>query len=164
MLTLETIEVTKGSETMSAGDYTDANLSLLALMQRGVRWFSDQLLQRLEAEGVDPITPAHAAVLAYLEHDTPLSIAELARRAGVTRQTMHRAVTQLLDEGLLVSTPGPGFPRSTLIALTEVGRRRRDVASGILRDLEQVLGEQLGNVALAQLRDNLARAWRDESR
>ncbi|MFG1602584.1 MarR family winged helix-turn-helix transcriptional regulator [Actinoplanes sp. NPDC049265] len=164
MLTLKVIGGTKGPGAMSAGDYTDANLPLLALLQRGVRWFSDQLLQRLEAEGVEPITPAHAGVLAHLGHDTPLNIAELARRAGVTRQTMHRAVTQLLDEGLLISTPGPGFPRSTLIALTEAGRRRRDVASGILRDLEQELGEQLGDAALAQLRDNLTRAWRDENR
>ena len=66
-------------------------------------------MDRLDAAGVDPITPAHAAVLAHLDNGTSLSIAELARRAGVTRQTMHRAVTQLLDEGLLTSKPGPGF-------------------------------------------------------
>ncbi len=35
-------------------------------LQRGVRWFSDELLERLAAAGVDPITPAHTAVLAYL--------------------------------------------------------------------------------------------------
>ncbi len=144
---------------MSAGDHTDANLPLLALLQRSVRWFSDQLLERLEAAGVDPITPAHAAVLAHLDHDTPLTIAELARRAGVTRQTMHRAVTQLIGEGLLVSTPGQGFPRSTLIALTDTGQRRRDVALGILRDLEGVLDEQLGGAALAQLRNSLTQTW-----
>ena len=106
-----------------------------------------------------PITPAHAAVLAHLGRDTSLSIAELARRAGVTRQTMHRAVTQLVDEGLLVSTPGPGFPRSTLIGLTDEGSRRRDVASAILRDLEQVLDSRLGPGAVVELRDSLSRAW-----
>lgn len=78
--------------------------------------------------GVDPITPAHTTVLAHLGNDTSLSIAELARRAGVTRQTMHRAVTQLVDEGLLTSSPGPGFPRSTLIGLTVACCRRREVA------------------------------------
>ncbi|MFJ9173725.1 MarR family winged helix-turn-helix transcriptional regulator [Streptomyces sp. NPDC102360] len=144
---------------MGAEDYPDVNPPLLTLLQRSVRWFSDELLARLAAAGVDPITPAHAAVLAHLGSGTPLSIAELARRAGVTRQTMHRAVTQLLDEGLLSSTPGPGFPRSTLIGLTDAGRRRCDVASGILRDLEQDLGSQLGPAALAELRDTLTRAW-----
>ncbi len=144
---------------MGETDHVDANLPLLALLQRGVRWFSDELLERLAAAGVDPITPAHTVVLAYLDPGTSLSIAELARRAGVTRQTMHRAVTQLVDEGLLASTPGPGFPRSTLIELTTAGRQRRDIASGILRDLEQGLASQLGTAALAELRNNLTRAW-----
>jgi DNA-binding MarR family transcriptional regulator len=144
---------------MGDADHDDANLPLLALLQRGVRWFSDELLERLAAAGVDNITPAHTAVLAYLDRGTSLSIAELARRAGVTRQTMHRAVTQLVDEGLLSSTPGPGFPRSSLIELTAAGCQRRDIASGILRDLEQDLASQLGTAALAELRESLARAW-----
>ena len=144
---------------MSVTDHSDVNPPLLRLLQRGVRWFSEELLERLEAAGVDPITPAHTAVLAYLDGATPLSIAELARRAGVTRQTMHRAVTQLLDEGLLVSTPGPGFPRSTLIGLTEAGLRRRDIATGIMRDLEKVLENHLGTSALTELRASLMQAW-----
>ncbi len=144
---------------MSREGRSEANQPLLALLQRGVRWFSEELLERLDAAGVAPITPAHAAVLAHLDHGASLSIAELARRAGVTRQTMHRAVTQLLDEGLLVSTPGPGFPRSTLIGLTDAGCRRRDVASGILHDLEQVLDSRLGPGGLTELRDSLTRAW-----
>ncbi|MEV0847813.1 MarR family winged helix-turn-helix transcriptional regulator [Streptomyces sp. NPDC049954] len=144
---------------MGAEDRPDVDPPLLHLLQRGVRWFSDELVERLDAAGVDPITPAHTVVLAHLDGDTSLSIAELARRAGVTRQTMHRAVTQLLGEGLLTSTPGPGFPRSTLIGLTDAGCRRREVAWGILHDLEQELGSQLGSTALAELRDSLTRAW-----
>ena len=144
---------------MRTEDGSDADLPLLALLQRSVRWFSDELLDRLNAAGVDPITPAHTTVLAHLGNDTSLSIAELARRAGVTRQTMHRAVTQLVDEGLLTSTPGPGFPRSTLIGLTDAGCGRRDIALGILHDLERALGHQLGPTALAQLRASLTRVW-----
>ncbi len=144
---------------MKAEDHSDPDLPLLALLQRSVRWFSDELLQRLNAAGVDPITPAHTTVLAHLGNDTSLSIAELARRASVTRQTMHRAVTQLIDEGLLTSTPGPGFPRSTLIGLTLAGCQRRDIALGILHDLEQVIAEELGLAALTRLRESLARAW-----
>ena len=144
---------------MSGEDHPSAGPPLLALLQRGVRWFSDELVQRLADAGVDPITPAHAAVLAHLDDESALSIAELARRAGVTRQTMHRAVTQLVDEGLLVSAPGPGFPRSSLVELTAAGRRRRDTASGILRDLERDLAGRLGTGTLAELREKLALAW-----
>lgn len=132
---------------------------LLALLQRGARWFTEELTARLAAAGVGPITPAHAAVLAQLGDDGPVSIAELARRADVTRQTMHRAVTQLVEEGLLTSAPGPGFPRTTLIGPTEVGRRRREVAAGILRDLEREIEGRLHPGGLEDLRDTLARAW-----
>ena len=103
---------------MGREDHARAGPALLALLQRGARWFSEELTERLAQAGVDPITPAHASVLAHLDDEAALSIAELARRAGVTRQTMHRAVTQLVDEGLLASKPGPGFPRSSLIELT----------------------------------------------
>lgn len=144
---------------MSREDNSGDSPPLLTLLQRGVRWFSDELLERLADAGVDPITPAHTAVLGNLDDEAGLSIAELARRAGVTRQTMHRAVTQLVDEGLLASTPGPGFPRSSLIKLTAAGRQRRDVASGILQELEQHLADRLGTAALAQLRKNLTRSW-----
>jgi DNA-binding MarR family transcriptional regulator len=143
---------------MSGEDDPGAGPPLLALLQRGARWFSDELVERLAAAGVDPITPAHAAVLAHLD-DRAVSIAELARRAGVTRQTMHRAVTQLVDEGLLVTAPGPGFPRSSLIGLSAAGRHRRDIASGILRDLERDLAARLGADTLAGVRAALARAW-----
>jgi DNA-binding MarR family transcriptional regulator len=136
-----------------------ADLPLIALLQRGVRWFSEELQQGLADAGVGPITPAHAAVLAHLDADTSLSVAELARRAGVTRQTMHRSVAQLVDEGLLASTPGPGFPRTTLIALTDAGRRRRDVASGILHRLERDLAGRLGAENLTAMRDSLTHAW-----
>ena len=141
---------------MSRQGRPEVELPLLTLLQRGVRWFSEELLEGLDAAGVAPITPAHVAVLAHLDSDVSLSIAELARRAGVTRQTMHRAVTQLVDEGLLVSTPGPGFPRSTLIEVTDAGRRRRDVAATILHDLEHDLETRLGPGELTALRDSMA--------
>lgn len=144
---------------MSRESHSSASPPLLTLLQRGVRRFSDELLERLADAGVDPITPAHTAVLGNLDDEAALSIAELARRAGVTRQTMHRAVTQLVDEGLLTSTPGPGFPRSSLIELTAAGRARRDIANGILRDLEDQLADRLGTEALAELRESLTRSW-----
>ncbi|SDS65875.1 MarR family winged helix-turn-helix transcriptional regulator [Microlunatus soli] len=144
---------------MAADDRLMAEPPLFALLQRGVRWSSDEFVKRLTAAGVGAITPAHGTVLAHLDADTALSIAELARRADVTRQTMHRAVTQLIDEGLLASAPGPGFPRSTLISLTAAGCRRREVAVEIFHDLEQELSERLGAETLAQLRQTLTKAW-----
>ena len=98
-----------------------------------------------QSDRIDAITPAHTTVLTHLgQAGEQPTISELARRGGVTRQTMHRAVTQLVEEGLVVTAPGPGFPRSTLVALTPEGARRRGVASAILDDLELELAAHLG--------------------
>lgn len=137
----------------------EQDLPLLALLQRSLRACQEEFLGRIEQAGVASITPAHTMVLAHLRTGQPLSTAELARRAGVTRQTMHRSVTQLVEEGLLTSTPGSGFPRSTGITLTEAGRARRDVALGALEDMESAIGERLGEDELAALRRALLRAW-----
>lgn len=135
-------------------------LPLITLLHQAGRWFSDALLARLAHSGIQPITPAHMTVLAHLGRDAEqVTIAELARRAGVTRQTMHRAVTQLVGDGLLTTTPGPGFPRSTLVAVTPQGARRRAAASAILSDLEQQLAAHLGEDAVAVLRQTLTPPW-----
>ena len=137
-----------------------ADLPLLALLHRASRSFSDALLERLARSGVDAITPAHTTVLTHLgQAGEQPTISELARRGGVTRQTMHRAVTQLVEEGLVVTAPGPGFPRSTLVALTPEGARRRGVASAILDDLELELAAHLGEEAVAALRQTLTTPW-----
>jgi DNA-binding MarR family transcriptional regulator len=149
----------KGQQIMSGESSEEGNLPLLALLHRAARRWSEELVERLNAAGVDPITPAHTTVLAHLGNDASLSVAELARRADVTRQTMHHCVMRLVDEGLLTSTPGHGFPRSTLIGLTAAGRQRREIALGILHQLEAELGSELGPDALAQLRDSLTRGW-----
>ncbi|MCG7310801.1 MarR family winged helix-turn-helix transcriptional regulator [Brachybacterium sp. ACRRE] len=147
------------SETQQTPATAGDALPLLALLQHGLRVLTDEFVQRMEAAGVDPITPAHAIVLMHLGQESPLTVAELARRADVTRQTMHRAVMQLVDEGILTSAPGTGFPRSTLIGLTAAGEQRRDLARGILDELDRELAEEVGQGAVEELRGALGRAW-----
>lgn len=139
---------------------TQPDLPLVALLQRGTRWFQEGLMARLAEAGVAPITPAHMMVLAHLrERDTALSVAELGRLAGVTRQTMHRAVRQLTDEGLVTTDEGTGFPRTTLIRITDDGLRRRQIAARILRDLETELADHLGPDLTTALHQALSQSW-----
>ncbi|MFE5581165.1 MarR family winged helix-turn-helix transcriptional regulator [Kitasatospora sp. NPDC056531] len=143
---------------MAEPDDGEAELSLLSLLLRNARRFQGELARRLDEAGVEPTTPAHMTVLAHLRDGDALSIAELARRAGVTRQTMHRAVHRLTDERLLVTEPGAGFPRSALVRLTDRGVRRREVAARILADLEGELAAQLGTQSVTTLRETLCEA------
>jgi DNA-binding MarR family transcriptional regulator len=89
--------------------------------------------------------------------DRPLTVPQIARRMGLTRQSVHVTVRRLVRDGLVELAPNADHRRSRLVRLTEAGHARHadiDVrqagwvnrlASGIGRaDLEttaRVLGE-----------------------
>ena len=52
----------------------------------------------------------------------PLSVAEIARRRGMRRQSASESVAQLEAAGLVVRSPDPRDARAPLVSLTEQGR------------------------------------------
>ena len=54
------------------------------------------------------------------------TVAQAARRLGVTRQAVQRLVNDLQADGLVSSQPNPRHARSPLLRLTELGRRALD--------------------------------------
>jgi DNA-binding MarR family transcriptional regulator len=60
--------------------------------------------------------------IALAEH--PLTVPQIARRMGITRQSVHATVKRLVADGLLELTPNADHRRSQLVRLTEMGRRR----------------------------------------
>jgi DNA-binding MarR family transcriptional regulator len=102
----------------------------------------------------------------------PLTVPQIARRMGLTRQSVHTTVNRLLADGIVELVPNADHRRSQLVRLTELGRARyraidekqaawvNQLAAGLRRsELEttaRVLGElctRLGDRALAQTHD-----------
>jgi DNA-binding MarR family transcriptional regulator len=54
----------------------------------------------------------------------PLTVPQIARRMGLTRQSVQASVNRLLDDGLVAADENPDHRRSPLIRLTDLGRRR----------------------------------------
>jgi DNA-binding MarR family transcriptional regulator len=89
--------------------------------------------------------------------DRPLTVPQIARRMGLTRQSVHATVKRLTADGLVELVPNADHRRSRLVRMTELGERRyaaidrrqiawaNGLAHGIRRaDLEtaaRVLGE-----------------------
>ena len=83
----------------------------------------------------------------------PLSVADIAREIGVTRQSVQRVADLLVGEGLAVFRPNPAHARAKLLAPTTKGRdavRRIAPAHAALADR---LAAELG---VDHLRDSLA--------
>ena len=54
----------------------------------------------------------------------PLTVPQIARRMGLTRQAVQASVNRLLGEGLVEAGENPDHRRSPLIRMTEVGSRK----------------------------------------
>lgn len=53
-----------------------------------------------------------------------LTVPQIARRMGLTRQSVQASVNRLLEQGLVESQPNPDHRRSPLIRITDEGRAR----------------------------------------
>ena len=73
----------------------------------------------------------------------PLSVPRIARRMGLTRQSVQASVNRLVDDGMLVAGPNADHARSPLFDLTDRGAAaygrlagaQRDWISGLTADL-----------------------------
>jgi DNA-binding MarR family transcriptional regulator len=56
--------------------------------------------------------------------ERPLTVPQIARRMGLTRQSVHATVKRLLADGLVELVPNSDHRRSQLARLTELGKER----------------------------------------
>ena len=106
----------------------------------------------------DGLTSARWQVLGAIAlGDRPLTVPQIARRMGLTRQSVHATVRRLVADGLVELAANADHRRSQLVQLTEAGRAKysdidarqagwvNGLASGIghtdLETAARVLGE-----------------------
>lgn len=88
----------------------------LTILAGGVQQDIDRVLA---GHGMNP--RKHGA-LGHIHTEPGISISELARRSGITAQSMHTLIAALIAEDLVQSTiPRPGAPAS--LAVTDAGAR-----------------------------------------
>jgi DNA-binding MarR family transcriptional regulator len=102
-------------ETVSREVAASANELRLSMMR---------LVRRLRAE-----RPTHGLsltrinALGRLDREGPATVTELAAAEGITPQSMARAVTELVDSGLVTRQADPHDGRQVLLALAPDGAR-----------------------------------------
>jgi DNA-binding MarR family transcriptional regulator len=67
-------------------------------------------------------TQAEWQVLSVASTEPPLTVAQAARRLGITRQAVQRTVNNLVEAGELTFTDNPDHKRSPRVELTKRGR------------------------------------------
>lgn len=120
---------------------------LLTLAARHVR---EDLETALSQEG---LSLRYLSTLGHLHREPGLSYSELARRAGITAQSMHATLNELESRGAVRKTTTPGRGRASKLELTVGGR---DLLSQGLRRATAV-DDALLDLITAEERAHLAR-------
>ncbi|MFJ4817879.1 MarR family winged helix-turn-helix transcriptional regulator [Streptomyces sp. NPDC088801] len=132
---------------------------LIRLLWRAHNWFRAALTTAFEAqEDGATISAAHVTLLSQLPPEGA-SIAELARRLGVSAPTAHQWVHELVALGVVTVESDPHSARSKLVLLTEAGVRRRAETMQTLAGLEAALAGRIGADTVTALRAALEEPW-----
>jgi DNA-binding MarR family transcriptional regulator len=90
--------------------------------------------------------------------ERPLTVPQIARRMGLTRQSVHATVNRLLEDGLVELAANAEHRRSPLVRLTEAGNARyaamderqaawvNELAAGIERSSLDTAADVLGKL------------------
>lgn len=78
---------------------------------------------RRTRQSLGDLTPSQLSALTTIDESAPLRLGELAAHEGVAAPTMSRVVDALLSKGLVERTRDPDDARSSLLTVSESGRR-----------------------------------------
>jgi DNA-binding MarR family transcriptional regulator len=85
--------------------------------------------------------------------------AEIARRAGISRQAVGQTVAQMRELGLVKLAPDPTNRRARLVQPTAKGRRALERSGTGSAAAEKVLTRRIGAARVKSLRDALEQDW-----
>lgn len=102
------------------------------------------------------LTAAWWQVLAAVLRE-PLSVADISRSIGNTRQSVQRVADLLVDQGLAEYQPNPAHRRAKLLAPTKEGRSAVKAIAPAHADLARGLCSEFGEEDLRQLMEHLTR-------
>jgi DNA-binding MarR family transcriptional regulator len=98
----------------------------------------------------------HHRVLYFVGRNPGLSVGDLLRILGVTKQALHRPLRQLTDGGWIDTQPAPHSGRVKMLSLSRKGMRLETQLSGDQRARFDRVFRSVGPAA--------ERAWRDVMR
>jgi DNA-binding MarR family transcriptional regulator len=118
------------------------------------RSLADAIDAALAAAGFGDLNRSHGLIFETLEPGGS-RVADMAKRARITKQGMGQLVAAVETLGYLQRTPDPADARAKLVTLTAKGERAVSAATAGLVAFEKALAEHLGAVPFDALRAGL---------
>jgi DNA-binding MarR family transcriptional regulator len=135
---------------MQRPDRTD----LLALLFTAADALVNDLTARMEEAGYGDVRGAHGCVFGNIE-PAGMRLTELAERAGMTKQAVGEAVSDLERLGYAERVADPSDGRAKIIRLTDHGGAAQRAGFAIIGQLESEWAERFGEERVEQMRSLL---------
>ena len=114
------------------------------LLAKASAHINEVLLARFAEEGFPEIRASYGSVLVPLFGQDGMRLGELAEASRLSKQAMTGLVAQCEAASLVERERDPTDGRAYIVRLSERGRSFRDVAEGVLDDLDEQLRALLG--------------------
>lgn len=126
------------------------------LLNNAVKRFESQILEHLEKVGHGGLSLSHIAITRNLDLEGTRAT-ELARRAGITKQSAGELIAQLEQLALVERRPDPEDKRAKIVCFTPTGEAWLDAFRQALETAERDMAAQLGKTLYTQLHNALLR-------
>jgi DNA-binding MarR family transcriptional regulator len=120
------------------------------------RWLA--AAERANSGRTTGLARSHSLVFAHLDAEGTRP-AEIARRAGISRQAVGQTVAQMKQNGLVKLAPDPTNRRARLVQPTAKGRKALERSGNGSAAAEKVLSRRIGAARLKGLREALEQDW-----
>ncbi len=145
------------AEPDNASEHNDlANLKQLLLSRND--WFAQEIMNAVQKSEYAFITPAQSRLLALMG-GKPMSLSDLARRLAISRQAVHKTVSELCRRGLLELQNDPLRRNSKLVFYTLRGKELNRGGARIIAQVEARIIRSLGQSDFDKLKSLLALDW-----
>ncbi len=136
----------------------DLSNNLKSLLLQRFEWFESHQLETMNRSGIQQLTLAQGRIFAQLR-GKDLSISDLAKRLGVSRQAAQKTVAGLVEMGLLELRESEGNMSVKIVHITDAGHRFRTEIGRAIAKIEAQVAEKIGKEGLAQLKHLLTQHW-----
>lgn len=130
--------------------------SLSSMLVDAQRWLA--AAERANSGRGSGLARSHSLVFTHLDADGTRP-AEIARRAGISRQAVGQTVAQMKQLGLVKLAADPTNRRARLVQPTAKGRKALERSGTGSTAAEKVLARRIGAARVKSLRDALEQDW-----
>ncbi|NVJ54123.1 MAG: MarR family transcriptional regulator [Campylobacteraceae bacterium] len=132
-------------------------MSLCFLSLESGKMFNKVILKRLQKEGFEGLSEALIVLFPYIDKGENISISELSRQVGYSRQAMHKNIKKLEELGYI--TLSLENQKEKTINFTSKSKKLMIEANKIIIEIESQLGSILGKDELESYKINQGKIY-----